>query len=400
MNSSPSIRPSPADVRPLRITLVPGTWAYGFWNRKKTRYIPANPPRWFEVNSAFRNKLEEELRHHDVPFEIAVHEWDGSNSIFRRWEEARRLSHKINAQGQRGFRSVVIAHSHGGNIAARAAALLPLDGFELITLATPFLRAEERSEGSPKTIMAIVFTVLCFICFGTFQFASGTTETREILWNYLLGMLLVVPLVVLRIWFWKYPNRELSFALNYGAFTRGPLLVIRGFADEASATIVLGSIGTELMNGFLYLIATPLRWMWEHKILAFLLPVLGAGLAGAFLFYVTQIFQIISLWGAIAVLLAALVLPLLAAGAFSSVFGREMFFKSLDFILSVDSVPDSNCNADVVTLSVTQISLAGMRHGIYSHPGCAPLIANWLATGQAELPYWVTHPSSTKKPRE
>jgi hypothetical protein len=144
----------------LLITLVHGTWPRGFfprivWFKQRVRELmrrrrPWDPPLfWFEEGSAFLARLSAELR--DIPHKIKPLLWSGENSISERDKTAHVLAEHLSAEHAEHPQAtqLVIAHSHGGNIALHALYRLhQLDGSRLceadsatplvVTLATPF----------------------------------------------------------------------------------------------------------------------------------------------------------------------------------------------------------------------------------------------------------------------
>src|SRR6516162_5841424 len=133
----------------LLITLVHGTWGRGFFLRRKRQN---QRPFWFEEGSPFLARLSTELD--DIPHKITPLLWSGANSIFVRDKIAHVLADHLSAEHTQHplATQLVIAHSHGGNIALRALYLLRkrdasrLCGAELptplvVTLAPPFVEA-------------------------------------------------------------------------------------------------------------------------------------------------------------------------------------------------------------------------------------------------------------------
>jgi hypothetical protein len=153
----------------LLITLVHGTWPRGFFPRlfrfkqwvrglmgRRQPWEP--PPFWFEEGSPFLARLSAEL--HDIPHKITPLPWTGENSIFERDKTAHVLAKHLSAEHAQHPQAtqLVIAHSHGGNIALRALRHLPkrdasqLCGAEsanplVVTLATPFIEVHQVDFG-------------------------------------------------------------------------------------------------------------------------------------------------------------------------------------------------------------------------------------------------------------
>jgi hypothetical protein len=103
----------------LLITTVHGTWGRGFRPR-----LQRDNRQWFGGESPFVDRLIEELG--DIPHQIKPLLWTGANSIYKRDETAHVLAEHLSAQHAEHPQAtqLVIAHSHGGNIALRALYLL------------------------------------------------------------------------------------------------------------------------------------------------------------------------------------------------------------------------------------------------------------------------------------
>ena len=122
------------------ITLVHGTWGRGFLRLDR----PSKLPRWFEEDSRFLKHLHWRLRDAEISdATIEVCKWSGANSIVAREKGARQLADQLIAQrsADPDARQIVVAHSHGGNLAIRSLEHMQdrTEGLLLLTLATPFL---------------------------------------------------------------------------------------------------------------------------------------------------------------------------------------------------------------------------------------------------------------------
>src|SRR5262245_9707249 len=113
----------------LLITLVHGTWPRGFfpkiarfkqWVRRLMRRKRLGPPPfWFEEGSPFWARLSDELS--DISRKITPLLWSGANSIVERDKTAHDLAEHLSVEHAEHPQAtqLVIAHSHGGNIALR-----------------------------------------------------------------------------------------------------------------------------------------------------------------------------------------------------------------------------------------------------------------------------------------
>src|SRR5262245_3438341 len=154
----------------LLITLVHGTWGRGFFPRRQRQ---SRRPFWFEEGSPFLARISGELS--DVPHKIRPLLWSGANSIYVRDKTAQDLAEHLSAEHAEHPQAsqLIIAHSHGGNIALRSLHHLqkrdasPLCGAEspnplVATLATPFIEVHQANFGRrPFWIrVALIFFVI------------------------------------------------------------------------------------------------------------------------------------------------------------------------------------------------------------------------------------------------
>src|SRR5262249_61467715 len=103
----------PARVSPCSIILVHGTWGRGIFPKisdLRRRYLFRGSKRWFEDGSEFYKRL----KLHGWPIRAFL--WSGANSVHARDGAARELSDLLADH----VTTVIIAHSHGGNVALRA----------------------------------------------------------------------------------------------------------------------------------------------------------------------------------------------------------------------------------------------------------------------------------------
>ena len=170
----------------LFITLVHGTWGHGFFPRRRRQN---RPPFWFEEASPFLARLSTELG--DLPHKITPLLWSGANSIFVRDKTARVLTERLSSEHTEHPQAtqLVIAHSHGGNIALRAlhhlqkrdaSQLCGADGANplVVTLATPFIEVKHADFGlRPRAVRSALVIVLLLLI----SFFSGTIYST--LWS-------------------------------------------------------------------------------------------------------------------------------------------------------------------------------------------------------------------------
>jgi hypothetical protein len=328
--------------------------------------------------------------------------------------------------------AIIIAHSHGGNVALRA--LQHLDSktgrIRVITLATPFLRVfARRSLQLSYLVKLFMFGAIFIMLFVSLvvleEVASEKVSlklllaAREIANNVVFSMIAVLSGVAgffIMEWLNEvFTNPHTALAIEELAHydTKGAavsrMLVIRGVDDEASLSLAAGSIGSRLSFLTLvaaipaiYAVAIGFIWMGSFFVLN------GESKLGQWIGVLM-----------IGVFFGALIL-FFVPGAFKSFFGREFLVNGMSCDIAVDSVPDTLGQVEAITLKpieaasskprslerpfslrwMLEISLLEfrgifqvlqsskgqartkpswqLRHGIYNHPNCVDEIVRWL----------------------
>jgi len=259
------------------IILVHGTWGRGlFAGAPEQAPRGESGERWFEPGSTFYKALQTALEGEPEDYSIAAFHWSGRNSVFARDVAARELAARLErAVEDPGAAPIIIAHSHGGNIALRAFQHLTSDParVRLITLATPFLRVFAREQVNPSftvllliwgAIFGVSFTaivaILLFVA-AAIGFPSSSNVTFALLLMAMVvcavfSAVLVYRLVAL---FMKVGGgtqdlQNRATALQKATFypsvdeNGARMLVIRGVDDEASLSLAAGSIGSRLSS--------------------------------------------------------------------------------------------------------------------------------------------------------
>src|SRR5687767_2382730 len=105
------------DFGRLIVTLVHGTWGQGLFRKSRK-----GAPRWFEPDSDFQARLRASFERENIGVVIAPFLWSGSNSLKARDDAGKGLAAQLIQQDadNPGSRQLIIAHSHGGNVAIRA----------------------------------------------------------------------------------------------------------------------------------------------------------------------------------------------------------------------------------------------------------------------------------------
>jgi len=243
----------------LLITLVHGTWPRGFFPRRQRQN---RCPLWFEEGSAFFARLNAELG--DIPHKITPLLWSGANSIFVRDKTAHILAEYLSGEHAEHPRAaqLVIAHSHGGNIALRALHRLHqrgasrLSGAEsasplVVMLATPFVEVQDADFGNRPTYirLAVIFAIYMLL----YVLAKAVFPTEDVL-PMLIRFAVIFILIGFIWWYWlsqrATARRQNQVEALKGATRLGEivlaqakrLLIIRAIDDEASLVLALGTI--------------------------------------------------------------------------------------------------------------------------------------------------------------
>jgi hypothetical protein len=389
-----------ARVSPRTIILVHGTWGRGFLPKisdLRRRYVFRGGKRWFEDGSQFRKRLDKALEDASLNWTIRKFDWSGANSVHARDCAARKLSDQLK---EIDATAIIIAHSHGGNVAVRALEYLGsnVDRVAVVTLATPFLRVFARKFGLTVLASLSIFFllwigiggILIVISIAGLDAVSPASLSARNLWPLLGGVVGAMGVGALISWvlinFFSDTRRASAIAKMAACDTKGlRMLVIRGIDDEASLSLAAGSIGSRL----------------SYLMLVGLLPVacwaiLGSMIAGA---AIPILAPSESLLGpVIAISAASAGIFLLLPGVFKSVFGREFLLNGLTCDIAADSVPDTLYGVQAITLPLTEEapnagstdrtdkvllknwadSILRLQHGIYNHPECVKAIVEWL----------------------
>jgi hypothetical protein len=330
--------------------------------------------------------------------------WSGSNSVFERDRFARDLARDLDddVRADPTCQQLVIAHSHGGNIALDAVRHYRQSETEIqiVTLATPFVdlwTAMPVRDGNRYTE-----------AYGrAFQDRDNLTRTRRALsclaatlalaWAGIrLGVLPPLEEMVVQgrmAWLAFTPlalNAVLALALTWtgagedelmrvprldaqrkpGA-SRCRMLVLRGADDEAALALAGGSLQAILGSAASRLSLVLLSLVSPFLLLLTKLP--GGWLHTA----------LVSLCAALAVFLTGSLLEAIGRAAA----GREFLVMGRLLRISINSAPDTDGDATVRTLPGSPAKdRVGkeyrFKHGLYAHRDCVPAIMGWLGERQ------------------
>jgi hypothetical protein len=294
---------------------------------------------------------------------------------------------------QHGVKQIVIAHSHGGNVARIALNSLSntSDTF-LITMATPFMEVSTATYiGYHTRILGYIeasFIALLFHLGWVIPEKYGVSFL-SMLFVLSLGpsFFILVKLLFLQSFVGLEKTTKLVEATTGGMSWHAniPVLIIRAVDDEATFSLVAGAIGNRLSLAFARFVVgirnalTPgirmgIALTIILLILALLIKHFQISFASRFIDSLPGnfIFSLIYLPGFIALGF------LLLAGVFKSVYGRELIFGSFLCEVNSHSAPDLSGLTIVATLAGQSPSHSGLRHSIYDHERCVSLIAEYL----------------------
>ena len=376
------------------ITLVHGTWPRGFFpkrlNIKQLLGLSRPEPLWFESGSPFREKLELSLKDASLDCEIRDVGWSGANSVFARDEGAKELARVLEGDLKpNNATPIVIAHSHGANVALRAMTHLGADAsrVRIVTLAAPFLRVFIRKSMEVRTLLVFwplaaaicgivmpIFMILsAWIWSATNEFTgSNASHSPPNSWLYAaMAAGGVAGLVVT--WFfingWNGRTSKIIRAATYD--TRSDctprMLVIRGVDDEASLSLAAAAIGSRLSH---IIVFSVVPWIYVP---GFFLAIILNGLfkENPMVDSLMKVVIVVSALGALAFFVLL--------GLFKSAFGKEFLIGTMRCDIAVDSVPDTSQRVEAITLAP---QTGTPRHQIYSHPQCVSEIVGWLPPGR------------------
>jgi hypothetical protein len=250
----------------LVLHLVHGTWPEGGWvpHRIASLLGRHDKAEWIHSESSFRRDLETHLA--PVARVIVDDEfsWRGRNSWRERHAAAAQLAERltrIESGPDPSAMHMVIAHSHGGNVALWAIHSLPREQRErilgLVCMATPFLHAERgaaRGAIADWGLAAVLLTIgmasiLAFALFFVMFAQNGWTLTRSA--GALFGpprassyiALAVVAVVSILLSRWLRTRQQ--YLITPAPPTDGegpPILALRAHGDEASFAIGAGEV--------------------------------------------------------------------------------------------------------------------------------------------------------------
>ena len=255
---------------------------------------------------------------------------------------------------------IVIAHSHGANVALRAMTHLGADAsrVRIVTLAAPFLRvfvpefAGALAGFDPPVVatggilmaLFMVFSALIWSAMNAFTGINSIDGPPDS-WlfagmaaGFVAGLIIAWWLSSIFINGWRDRPRKIKQAAAYD--TRGSstprVLVIRGVDDEASLFLAAGAIGSRLSYIVLFSVIPSI-------VVAAAVLIGGYSLIDKRMDWLLKMVVLVCAFGA----LAFLMLP----GLFKSAFGKEFLIGAMRCDIAADSVPDTSQRVEAITLA-------------------------------------------------
>jgi hypothetical protein len=393
----------------LLITLVHGTWPRGLFPRlfrfkqwvrglmgRRQPWEP--PPFWFEEGSPFLVRLSTELG--NIPHKITRLPWTGKNSIYERNDTAHALAERLSVEHAKHSQAtqLVIAHSHGGNIALRAlyhlqkreasrsdsaATVNPL----VATLATPFIEIHQADFGrKPSSIRVAVLLAMYYLLrlLVVWLFPSARSDLPmstpidlSLYANLIFIAVVALPMLIIG-WYWierratarQNQKEALTDATRLGeAVAPQRLLVIRAIDDEASLILAFGTIISYLTTRFIMIT------YWIMVTLAFTVLPLWVIIR----LFAQRLPHFPSWYEDVAALFcSAVIITLFSVLAVARlVHGLELARSPMECQINTQSTPDAKGLSEIVTL-VRRTYVKSLRHGIYDHEDCAKTISGWV----------------------
>jgi hypothetical protein len=398
----------------LFITLVHGTWPRGWWRGVLlTPFYDKWPSRllpgwlWFADGSEFRRRLTAALSQRGLSAQITPFLWSGANSVRERDKAARDLVQLIRAKQVEypSSTQVLIAHSHGGNVALRALSQLGVarDQIFTVTMATPFIEIVQ-TRPSPTETSRVEYMIAAVGSFApnAIPLVLRVQPGRLV---YVLAFVPFLGLLLPRFRTWRAAKVDELVRLTSlcPSVRRHPILVFRAVDDEASLVLAFAAIAnrlSRLLAKWSFIVWISLLFFPLSLIPLFvLLAIVSRSQFGAVLldfmarYLPLHWFSIELLAGFQFWSLVAFFILLFVPGAFASFYGNELLLTIQGCEINSQSAPDSIDRQSefrsatepnpsewgmVTTLHQAEEAPKGLRHGLYNNPQCTERIAEWL----------------------
>lgn len=167
------------------IDRIIGWWSY-LTCRRPTRWFDADSPLSQEVSKAFPDAR------------IVRFSWSGAMSHRARYTAAGRLETLLAELLAACDDVVVIAHSHGGNVALMSLAMLRTAHVHLVTLGTPFIQVrKERSVQRIGILFVLLYSFPLFLAAGAFVYFASLSKAPDAFANAVISAVSLLALTIL-----------------------------------------------------------------------------------------------------------------------------------------------------------------------------------------------------------
>jgi hypothetical protein len=307
--------------------------------------------------------LQSKFEYYDITPEFLQFSWSGSNSIAARSVAARSLATHITAasKNEPSCPHLVIAHSHGGNVALLASKVQENYRLHVVTLATPF------TEVYASSFLDVSFLRFIFVLFSTWvigwvvYYLIGTQAPAVVVVSFALayGASYVIYNGLIRATPFDGMSQD-----DFQASWLPRLLVLRGVDDEASLILAAGAIGNRIFRlaaNYLTIVVIVIFFF------GFALAIIGIRGSGA------------QDWLATGLLAFPVVASgvIMLSGIFKSTIGRELFSRGLTAEANIQSTPDAGPNTEMTVKTLRAVD-KNMRHKLYDHPAACEEIVDWF----------------------
>lgn len=372
------------------ITLVHGTFA-------------TNAP-WTQQNSQFCANLVKEL---DGQVTFLSFHWSGKNNNNSRIEASRDLLEELKRQQKEfpDYTKIIIAHSHGGNIAMYALRdLQDNNSYKLVTMATPYLNTEVRKFERSLNVHALHISAAVSALFILVMTLAPRYILKLMPWLAIIKWYFLVILFGLLAWVWvDLAQRLEKWVLNKllkkckiidaSARLRGKELILTSPETQFEVLALIDySDEIKLWFRFLYRLWEPLFSLYDFfirhiRVVVFIL------LTVTFI----KVYIIDDQWGKVpglaslvlvsnygfaylALPMVTLILIVLLNFLKSNfiVLGRESYIEQLLIKTIPSNTPLGYRKLNFIQHNLGRKSLGVFKHSVYEHQVVTEDIADWV----------------------